>query len=51
VRDFEFDPEDGRVAGLVFDAFGLPLVPVRNSNHPCVAASALLRRCACACVI
>jgi hypothetical protein len=30
VRDYEFDPEDGRVAGLIFDAFGVPLVPVRR---------------------
>jgi sporulation protein YlmC with PRC-barrel domain len=27
VRDFEFDPEDGSVTSLLFDAFGLPLLP------------------------
>jgi hypothetical protein len=33
VRDYEFDPEDGRVATLIFDAFGVPLVPVRAAAH------------------
>mmetsp|Transcript_24177 Transcript_24177/g.33268 ORF Transcript_24177/g.33268 Transcript_24177/m.33268 type:complete len:586 (-) Transcript_24177:13-1770(-) len=27
VRDFTFSPEDGRVARLIFDAFGVPLLP------------------------
>ena len=27
MREYQFDPEDGAVARLVFDAFGIPLVP------------------------
>jgi hypothetical protein len=27
VREFTFDPEDGRLARIIFDAFGIPLVP------------------------
>ncbi len=29
VRDFEFSPDDGRIAGLVIDALGIPALPVR----------------------
>ena len=29
VRDYEFDPEDGRITALLFDALGVPLLPVR----------------------
>ena len=27
VRDFEFDPEDGAIARLIVDAWGVPTVP------------------------
>ena len=29
VRDFEFSPDDGRIASLVIDALGIPALPVR----------------------
>ena len=29
VRDFEFSPDDGRIAGLVIDALGIPALPVK----------------------
>ncbi len=29
VRDFEFSPDDGRIAGLVIDVLGIPALPVR----------------------
>ena len=29
VRDFEFSPDDGRIAGLVVDALGIPALPVK----------------------
>jgi hypothetical protein len=29
VRDFDFDPEDGSLLRVRFDAFGWPLIPVR----------------------
>ena len=29
VRDFDFSPDDGRIARLVIDALGIPALPVR----------------------
>ncbi len=29
VRDFEFSPDDGRIASLVIDALGIPALPVK----------------------
>jgi len=37
VREFTFNPEDGAVARLIFDAFGIPLVP--DSVVSCYALS------------
>ena len=42
VRDYEFDPEDGRITALLFDALGVPVLPVRASLHfACAAVAAL----------
>jgi hypothetical protein len=43
VRDYEFDPEDGRITALLFDALGVPLLPVRvlrpdHSPQKCAAS-------------
>ena len=32
VRDLEFDPEDGAIARIFFDAWGLPLLPVSGRH-------------------
>ncbi len=40
VRDYEFDPEDGRITALLFDALGVPVLPVRDQPRSSALACA-----------